>query len=61
MADRPATITVTEAAELLGVSPWAAYQAIAADQFPVAVLRVGRRIVVPTAALERVLGLAEKG
>ena len=45
------TLTVEEAAALLGIGRNSAYQAIARGEIPV--LRVGRRLLVPRAALER--------
>ena len=51
------TITVPESAELLGVSAWAAYEAIKAGEFPLPTIRVGRRIVVPAAPALAALGI----
>lgn len=51
------TVTVPEAAELLGVSSWAAYEAIKAGEFPLPTIRVGRRIVVPAGPARAVLGV----
>jgi excisionase family DNA binding protein len=48
-----ATLTVGEAAKVLGVSRWAAYEAVKTGQIPT--VRIGRRIVVPRAALEQML------
>jgi excisionase family DNA binding protein len=50
------TLTVTQAAELLGLSRNAAYQAIERKELPA--LRFGRRLVVPRAAIERLLAEA---
>jgi excisionase family DNA binding protein len=50
----PPTITVVEAAELLGVSRSAAYRAVQAGHIPV--IRWGHRLRVPTAPLLRMLG-----
>jgi excisionase family DNA binding protein len=47
------TITVTQASELLGVSRNAAYQAARAGEIPV--IRIGRRLLVPRVALDRML------
>jgi excisionase family DNA binding protein len=47
------TRTVEEAAEILGIGRSAAYAAAARGELPV--LRVGRRVLVPLAALERLL------
>lgn len=49
------TVTVTEAARLLGVSRRSAYRLIGSGQWPTPVVRVGRRVVVPRAALDRLL------
>jgi len=48
--------TVTEAAELLGVSRAFAYELAARGELPV--LRLGRRLVVPKAALLALVGMA---
>jgi excisionase family DNA binding protein len=48
------TITVPQAARLLGVSRAAAYTAIQRGEVPA--LRIGHRLVVPTADLRRLLG-----
>jgi excisionase family DNA binding protein len=47
------THTVEEAAALLGISRNSAYEAVRRGQLPV--LRIGRRLVVPRAALDRIL------
>jgi excisionase family DNA binding protein len=52
--DRP-TVTIPEAAALLGVSKSSIYRAAHAGTFPV--VRVQSRFVVPTAALARLLEL----
>ncbi len=51
------TLTVEEAATLLGIGRNSAYQAIARGELPA--LRLGRRLLVPRAALDR--HLAESG
>lgn len=51
------TLSVSEAAALLGISRGAAYESIRTGEFPVEVLRIGRRILVPTAPLLAVLGV----
>jgi excisionase family DNA binding protein len=48
-------LSVEEAARLLGISTWLAYELVHQGQLPS--LRLGRRIVVPRAALERMVGL----
>jgi len=57
----PPTIPVPRAAEILGCSADALYAAIRADESPVSVLRIGRKIVVPTAPLLEQLGIAGAG
>jgi excisionase family DNA binding protein len=52
--DLPPTISVEHAAALLGVSRSAAYRAANAGQL--VTFRVGRRLLVPTAPLLRMLG-----
>jgi excisionase family DNA binding protein len=51
----PLTITIPEAAKLLGISRGAAYAAAAERTLPV--LRIGRRLLVPRAALDRLLDI----
>lgn len=51
--DRP-TITVDEAATILGISRNAAYEAIKREDLPA--LHIGRRIVIPVARLKYLLG-----
>ncbi len=53
--DTAATMTVENAGRLLGISRRAAYRAAAAGHLPV--IRLGRRILVPTARLHQMLGL----
>lgn len=60
MASLPApqdtpTLTVEQAAEALGISRGSAYEAVNRGEIPS--LRIGRRLVIPTAALWRMLGL----
>jgi excisionase family DNA binding protein len=47
------TFSVAETAKLLGVSRNGAYEAIARGQLPS--IRIGRRLLVPRAALQRLL------
>jgi excisionase family DNA binding protein len=54
LSDLPPTISVEEAAVLLGVSRSAAYRAAKAGQLQT--FRMGRRLLVPTAPLLRMLG-----
>lgn len=51
------TMTVTKAAELLGISRDSAYAAVKAGEIPS--LRLGRRILVPTAKVFAMLGMAD--
>lgn len=51
----PATMSVEAAGQLLGISRSAAYRAANAGTLPA--LRVGRRLLVPTAKLHQLLGL----
>ena len=48
-----ATLTVEEAGLLLGISRNSAHEAVRRDEIPV--IRVGRRLLVPRAALMRLL------
>jgi excisionase family DNA binding protein len=52
--DLPATMTISDAAELIGVSRSAGYRAVAAGEIPS--IRIGRRLLVPTAKLYALLG-----
>jgi len=51
------TVTVTEVAKMLGISKMTAYSAVRDGSIPS--VRVGRRVLVPKAALERLLTLPE--
>lgn len=55
LTEYPATITVEEAAELVGMSRSAAYRAAARGQLPT--VRLGRPLRVPTAKFLAMLGL----
>jgi excisionase family DNA binding protein len=46
-------VTVDEASELLGISKWLGYEMVAQGKLPA--LRLGRRLVIPLSALERLL------
>jgi excisionase family DNA binding protein len=48
-----ATVTVTEAADVLGISRSTAYELVHTGAIPA--LRLGRRIVIPTHALDQLL------
>ena len=50
-----ATLTVEQAANVLGISRGSAYEAIRRGEIPS--IRLGRRILVPLPALERMLDL----
>jgi excisionase family DNA binding protein len=52
------TMSVDEAGQRLGISRNAAYQAVREGQIPS--IRIGRRILVPKAAFERMLDGAEQ-
>ncbi len=58
-----ATYTVEEAAVLLNIGRSLAYEKAKANELPVPVIRIGRRIVVPKPALDRLLAgeTAESG
>jgi len=49
------TVTVEEAARLLGIGRSLAYEAVRNGSFPVPIIRVGARYLIPRAALERLL------
>ncbi len=51
-----ATMNVEQAGQLLGISRRSAYRAAAAEDIPT--IRLGRRILVPTARLHQLLGIA---
>lgn len=53
----PPVISIGQASELLGISRRLAYQAAASGELPV--LRLGRRLLVPTARLRELLGVAQ--
>jgi excisionase family DNA binding protein len=53
------TVSVPEAAELLGVSRGVAYEAARSGQLPV--VRIGRRLLVPRARLLELLGEPPNG
>lgn len=55
-APAPAVIDVKSAARRLGISKAYAYDLIRKGQFPVRAIRMGNRIVIPTADLDALLG-----
>lgn len=54
----PLTLSVEQAGRLLGISRGAAYRAAANGQLPT--IRLGRRLLVPTARLHQLLGLTDE-
>lgn len=54
----PATLTVEQAAEVLGISRRSAYRAVERGDLPT--LRLGRRLLVPTARLLAILGVEQQ-
>lgn len=56
---RPLTLTVEEAGRLMGLSRASAYKAAARKELPT--IRLGRRLVVPTGILMRMLGVDSLG
>lgn len=53
------TLTITEAAELLGIGRNLAYQLAARDELPVRVLHLGRRLLVPRRLLLEAVGIGD--
>jgi excisionase family DNA binding protein len=53
----PATFTIEETAQLLGIGRSAAYAAAHRDELPVPVIRVGRRLLVSRHRLMALLGM----
>ena len=53
---RPRTMTVTQAATVLGISRTTAYECVRSGELPA--LRLGGRIVVPTKAIDALLDRA---
>lgn len=53
--DLPPTMTVEQAGELLGVSRRSAYRAASSGELPT--IKLGRRLLVPTAKVLELLGL----
>ena len=51
------TVTVEEAASMLGISRALAYALVRRDELPS--VRLGRRLVVPLSAIQRLLAAAE--
>jgi excisionase family DNA binding protein len=59
MSTRRLALSVDEAAELLGISRGLAYELVRCGELPA--LRLGRRLVVPLAALEAMVAQAATG
>ena len=55
------TVSVEDAAAALGIGRSLAYRLARANELPVPVLRVGKRLLVPRAALTRLLGVNVDG
>ena len=51
------TMSLRDAAKVLGISASTAYAAVKAGTFPVPVIHIGSRISVPTAPLRKLLGI----
>ncbi|MBD8030806.1 helix-turn-helix transcriptional regulator [Corynebacterium gallinarum] len=54
-----ATVTLREAAELIGIGASTAYDAVRKNEFPTPVIKIGGRYVVPIKPLLALLGLEE--
>lgn len=54
------TVDVETAARRIGISRGLAYQLARTNQFPVPVLRLGRRLLIPVASLDKLLGCSEE-
>lgn len=54
------TISVERAGEMLGISRPTAYKMARNDELPVPVIRIGRRLLVPLAPLEELLGIQNR-
>lgn len=59
LEELPPTITVERAAEVLGISRSSAYRAATNGQLPT--IKVGRRLLVPSARLMQLLGVTTQG
>lgn len=58
LQDLPPTVTVEKAGELLGIGRRTAYKAANTGELPT--VRIGRRLLVPTAKLLRLLGVGDE-
>jgi len=54
----PVVLDLLTAAEILGIGRTTAYEMVRTDRWPTPVLRLGKRIRVPTAALRELLSLS---
>lgn len=54
------TISATEAAPILGASKSSIYNAIKDGSFPFPVIRIGERIVIPTAPIREALRITDE-
>lgn len=54
-----ATTSVETAGSIFGLSRTQTYEAIKAGRFPVEVIKIGRRIIVPTIPIRALLGIGE--
>jgi len=61
LADGPVLMSIREAAEVLGITGTTAYAAIANDEFPVPVVKVGARMKVSRYVLDAFLAGASVG
>jgi len=60
LPDSP-TVTVETAAEILGVSAWSLYGSLRRGDGPLRPIRIGRRVVIPTQQLRRLLEIDDEG
>ncbi len=58
-ATEPEGVTVPLACRRLGISTSLGYELIASGRFPCRTIRAGRRIIIPRAELDRVLGCTD--
>jgi predicted DNA-binding transcriptional regulator AlpA len=57
----PATLRAEEVADRFGISTWALYESVRRGDCPVTPIKVGRRLLWPTAQIDRLLGLNDGG
>jgi hypothetical protein len=55
----PTTLDAGQTADIYGVSKWQLYELVKAGSCPVAPIRLGRRMVWPTAAVLRSIGVQD--